>query len=77
MSQGSGSPTVTSNRLDPMLEDTAMSPLPSLATSTEVIRSGTEVPAARKEKAAIQQMLNRKETGNQFCLFLSWGSGMV
>ena len=33
---------------DPTEEETAMSPLPCLATRTEVMRSGTEVPAARK-----------------------------
>merc|ERR1719186_877042 len=47
-SHGRGRPTVTSNKLEPIEDDTAMPPLPSLATSTEVIRSGTEVPAARK-----------------------------
>merc|ERR1719219_1024587 len=47
-SQGRGRPTVTSNKLDPIEEDTAMLPFPSLATRTEVMRSGTEVPAARK-----------------------------
>merc|ERR1719495_765674 len=47
-SQGSGRPTVTSKMLEPMEELTAISPWPCLATSTEVIRSGTEVPAAKK-----------------------------
>ena len=47
-SHGSGSPTSTSKMFDPTLDDTAMSPLPSRATSTDVSRSGTEVPAARK-----------------------------
>ena len=47
-SHGSGSPTSTSKMFDPTEEDTAMSPLPSRATSTDVSRSGTEVPAARK-----------------------------
>ena len=47
-SQGSGNPTVTSKRLEPMEEETAMSPWPARATITEVIKSGTLVPAARK-----------------------------
>ena len=34
--------------LDPTEELTAMSPLPCLATKTLVIKSGTEVPAAKK-----------------------------
>ena len=33
---------------DPTDEETAMSPLPCFATKTLVIRSGTEVPAAKK-----------------------------
>ena len=41
-------PTVTSKMLLPTEEDTAMSPKPLRATITEVIRSGIEVPAARK-----------------------------
>ena len=41
-------PTVTSKMLDPTEDDTAMSPKPFLATMTLVIRSGMEVPAARK-----------------------------
>ena len=41
-------PTVTSKMLLPTEEETAMSPKPFLATMTEVIRSGMEVPAARK-----------------------------
>ena len=41
-------PTVTSNMLLPTEEETAMSPKPFLATMTEVMRSGMEVPAARK-----------------------------
>lgn len=47
MSQGIGSPTQTSNRFDPIDEETAMSPRPFLATITLVIRSGILVPAAR------------------------------
>lgn len=46
--QGNGSPTQTSKILDPTEEDTAMSPRPFLATITEVIKSGMEVPAAKK-----------------------------
>mmetsp|Transcript_19697 Transcript_19697/g.57502 ORF Transcript_19697/g.57502 Transcript_19697/m.57502 type:complete len:244 (-) Transcript_19697:1459-2190(-) len=46
-SQGIGSPTATSKMLDPMDDDTAMSPRPCRATMTEESRSGTEVPAAR------------------------------
>ena len=41
-------PTVTSKMLLPTEEETAMSPKPFLATMTEVIRSGMEVPAAKK-----------------------------
>jgi len=33
---------------EPTEEETAMSPSPFLATITEVIKSGIEVPAARK-----------------------------
>ena len=44
----SSHPTVTSKMLLPTDEETAMSPNPFLATMTEVIRSGMEVPAARK-----------------------------
>lgn len=40
-------PTVTSKMFDPTEDETAMSPFPALATSTLVIRSGTEVPAAK------------------------------
>jgi hypothetical protein len=43
-------PTVTSKMLDPTDEDTAMSPKPFLATMTLVIRSGMDVPAAKKVK---------------------------
>lgn len=35
---------------DPTDEETAMSPLPCFATRTLVIRSGTEVPAAKNVK---------------------------
>jgi hypothetical protein len=41
-------PTVTSNILLPTELDTAISPNPFRATMTEVIKSGMEVPAARK-----------------------------
>ena len=40
-------PTVTSNMLEPTDDDTAMSPLPCFATKTLVIKSGTDVPAAK------------------------------
>lgn len=40
-------PTVTSKILLPTELETAMSPNPFLATMTDVMRSGTEVPAAR------------------------------
>jgi len=46
-SHGKGNPTVTSKILDPTEEDTAMSPWPCLATNTLVIKSGTDVPAAK------------------------------
>ena len=41
-------PTVTSKILDPTDEETAISPNPFLATITLVIKSGIEVPAAKK-----------------------------
>ena len=41
-------PTVTSKILLPTELETAISPNPFLATNTEVIRSGIEVPAAKK-----------------------------
>ena len=37
-----------SNTLDPIDEDTAMSPKPRRATATEESRSGIDVPAAMK-----------------------------
>merc|ERR1719402_1017915 len=46
-SHGKGNPTVTSKMFDPMEDETAISPCPCLATRTDVMRSGTEVPAAR------------------------------
>jgi hypothetical protein len=46
--QGTGNPTVTSKILLPTEDDTAMSPKPFLATMTLVMRSGIDVPAARK-----------------------------
>lgn len=46
--QGSGSPTVTSKMLEPTEEETAMSPKPLRATMTLVMRSGMDVPAAKK-----------------------------
>lgn len=39
---------VTSKILDPTEEETAMSPRPFLATRTEVIKSGIDVPADSK-----------------------------
>lgn len=41
-------PMVTSKILDPTEEETAMSPSPFLATRTEVIKSGIDVPADSK-----------------------------
>ena len=41
-------PIVTSNMFDPTEEETAISPFPCFATSTLVMRSGTDVPAAKK-----------------------------
>lgn len=46
-SHGTGNPTHTSKMLEPTLLETAMSPKPLRATITEVMRSGTDVPAAR------------------------------
>ena len=43
-------PTVTSNMLEPTDDDTAISPFPCFATKTLVIKSGTDVPAAKKVK---------------------------
>lgn len=44
---GKANPSKMSNTLLPMELDTAMSPSPCLATMTEAMVSGTEVPAAR------------------------------
>ena len=41
---------VTSKIFEPIELETAMSPWPFFATITEVIKSGTEVPAAKKVK---------------------------
>ena len=41
-------PTVTSNMFEPTDDDTAISPFPCFATKTLVIKSGTDVPAAKK-----------------------------
>ena len=41
-------PTVTSNIFEPTDDDTAISPFPCFATKTLVIKSGTDVPAAKK-----------------------------
>ncbi len=43
---------------EPTDEETAMSPLPCFATRTLVIKSGTEVPAARKVKPITCQCNN-------------------
>lgn len=43
-------PTVTSNILLPTELETAISPKPFLATITDVIRSGIDVPAAKNVK---------------------------
>jgi hypothetical protein len=43
-------PTVTSKIFDPTEDETAISPKPFRATMTLVMRSGIEVPAARKVK---------------------------
>ncbi len=51
-------PTVTSKMFEPTDEETAMSPLPCFATRTLVIKSGTEVPAARKVKPITCQCNN-------------------
>jgi len=45
---GKGNPTVTSKIFEPTEDETAMSPKPFRATMTLVIRSGIEVPAAKK-----------------------------
>ena len=47
-SQGRGKPTRTSKMFDPIEDETAMSPNPWRATITELNKSGTDVPAARK-----------------------------
>ena len=41
-------PTQTSKMFDPTEDETAISPNPFLATMTEVIKSGMDVPAAKK-----------------------------
>lgn len=43
-------PTQMSKMFDPTDEETAISPRPFRATITDVIKSGIEVPAARKVK---------------------------
>ena len=43
--------------LDPTDEETAMSPFPCLATSTLVMRSGTDVPAARNVRPIIYEQI--------------------
>merc|ERR1712164_91868 len=50
INHGRGIPTVTSKMFDPIDDETAISPCPSLATITEVIKSGTDVPAAKHVK---------------------------
>ena len=58
-SQGNGNPMVTSKIFEPMELETAISPWPFLATITDVIRSGTLVPAARKvNPMSAESMLN-------------------
>ena len=52
-------PTVTSNMLDPTDEETAISPNPFLATITLVIKSGIEVPAAKKVKPITWNKFNQ------------------
>ena len=47
-----------SKMLLPTEEDTAMSPSPLRATMTEVIRSGTDVPAAKNDNPIICQLFN-------------------
>ena len=46
--QGNARPTVISNTLLPIEDETAWSPSPRLATITAANISGTEVPAAKK-----------------------------
>merc|ERR1719245_1774866 len=53
-SQGTGRPTVTSKMLEPIEEDTAMSPCPWRVTSTDVSKSGTEVPPAMRVRARMR-----------------------
>ena len=45
----------------PIEEETAMSPLPCLATTTELRRSGTEVPAARKVRPMMKMGMPVKQ----------------
>jgi len=45
--QGSPSPKKISKTFDPIEFDTAISPYPFLATSTDAMVSGTDVPAAK------------------------------
>lgn len=54
-------PTVTSNILLPTELETAISPKPFLATITEVIRSGMDVPAARTVKPITCKIERTKE----------------
>ena len=63
-------PTVTSKIFDPTEEDTAMSPLPCWATSTLVIKSGTEVPAAKNVRPITWKIRFKKIMRIQKRLFL-------
>ena len=52
---GEAYPTLTSNMLLPTELDTAISPNPLRATSTDVIKSGMDVPAARNVSPIISE----------------------
>lgn len=54
-------PTVTSNILLPTELETAISPNPFLATITDVIRSGMEVPAAKNVKPITCHVCEREK----------------
>mmetsp|Transcript_21955 Transcript_21955/g.65979 ORF Transcript_21955/g.65979 Transcript_21955/m.65979 type:complete len:210 (+) Transcript_21955:458-1087(+) len=59
MIQGTGRPTRMSKTLEPIEEDTAMSPSPFRATATEEAASGMEVPMARSVKFMMTSLTPR------------------
>lgn len=73
-------PTVTSKMLLPTELETAMSPKPLRATITEVIKSGMDVPAARKVRPItwqrdMQSLINKSHTSEgtyALHIYMAW-----